>query len=161
MVRELERKRQSAKFPEIAPVANPVETKSKCPSGSCDLPDGHSNISPKSIALNLEAGKYMLPNHRSSRDENVSNLDSCIKTYSAVELSIAQERLRQARWSFNLALAMTAAFAVTSLVGVGLLLSGKTTEGSVAAAGGLASSVRCLQLVKDTNDRLDKIAAEI
>ena len=103
----------------------------------------------------------MLPNHRSSADENVSNPDSCIKTYSAVELSIAQERLRQARWSFNLALAMTAAFAVISLVGVGLLLSGKTTEGSVAAAGGFASSVRCLQLAKDTNDRLDKVAAEI
>ncbi|MBE9053592.1 hypothetical protein IQ243_24940 [Nostocales cyanobacterium LEGE 11386] len=84
-----------------------------------------------------------------------------MKTYSEVELSIAQERLRQARWSFNLALAMTAAFAVISLVGVGLVLSGKATEGSVAAAGGFASSVRCLQLAKDTNDRLDKIAAEI
>lgn len=161
MVRELERKRQSAKFPETAPADDPVETKSKCLTGSCDLPVRHSNIFPKSIALNLEARKYMLPNHRSSRDENVSTSDSCIKTYSAVELSIAQERLRQARWSFNLALAMTAAFAVISLVGVGLLLSGKTTEGSVAAAGGFASSVRCLQLAKDTNDRLDKIAAEI
>jgi hypothetical protein len=160
MVQNLERTRQSARFPETAPAANPVETKSKCPSGSCDLPDGHSNSSPKSIAINLEAGKYMLPNHRSS-NENTSTPDSCIKTYSAVELSIAQERLRQARWSFNLALAMTAAFAVISLVGVGLLLSGKTTEGSVAAAGGFASSVRCLQLAKDTNDRLDKVAAEI
>ncbi|MEA5567515.1 TRADD-N-associated membrane domain-containing protein [Anabaena sp. UHCC 0399] len=104
----------------------------------------------------------MLPNHRSCGDENAaSTSDSCIKTYSAVELSIAQERLRQARWSFNVALAMTMASAVISLVGVGLLLSGKTTEGSVAAAGGFASSVRCLQLAKDTNDRLDKIAAEI
>ncbi|MCC5640796.1 hypothetical protein LC593_34210 [Nostoc sp. CHAB 5844] len=31
----------------------------------------------------------------------------------------------------------------------------------IAAAGGFASSVRCLQLAKDTNDRLDKITAEI
>jgi hypothetical protein len=138
-----------------------METKNKCPSGSCDLPARHSNISPKSIPTNLEARNYMLPNHRSSEDKNVSTLNSCIKTYSAVELSIAQERLRQARWSFNVALAMTTAFAVISLVGVALLLSGKTTEGSVAAAGGFASSVRCLQLAKDTNDRLDKIAAEI
>ncbi|MBW4558210.1 MAG: hypothetical protein KME59_20215 [Trichormus sp. ATA11-4-KO1] len=93
----------------------------------------------------------MLSDDESSRD----------KIYSTVELSIAQERLRQARWSFNLVLAMTAAFTLISLVGVGLLLSGKTTEGSFAAAGGFASSVRCLQLAKDTNDRLDKIAAEI
>jgi hypothetical protein len=157
MVRDLERKRQSAEFSDTALVGNPVE---KCPSGSCDLPHRHSNISPKSMPINLEARNTMLSNHCSS-DENLSTADSCIKTYSAVELSIAQERLRQARWSFNLALTMTAAFAVISLVGVVLLLSGKTTEGSVAAAGGFASSIRCLQLAKDTNDRLDKIAAEI
>ncbi|MFW9263098.1 hypothetical protein [Nostoc sp. CALU 546] len=69
MVRELERKRQSAKFPETAPAANPLQTKSKCPSGSCNLPVRHSNISPKSIPLNLEARKTMLPNHRITRDE--------------------------------------------------------------------------------------------
>lgn len=119
-----------------------------------------SNVTLVLIPPQNEASHAQLA-HQPTLDEKVSTSDNCIKTYSAVELSIAQERLRQARWSFNLALAMTAAFAVISLVGVGLLLSGKTIEGSVAAAGGFASSVRCLQLAKDTNDRLDKVAAEI
>ncbi len=76
---------------------------------------------------------------------------------SEIEVSIAQERLRQARYSFNLALIATALSAFISLVGAGLLLSGKVPEGTVTAAGGMAASVRCIQLAKDTNDRLDNI----
>jgi hypothetical protein len=82
-------------------------------------------------------------------------------TNSEIELSIAQERLRQARYSFNLALVATALSACISLVGAGLLLSGKVPEGTVTAAGGMAASVRCIQLAKDTNDRLDKIFPEL
>jgi hypothetical protein len=78
-------------------------------------------------------------------------------TYASIEASIAQERLRQARYSFNLALIATALSACISLIGAGLLLSGKVPEGTVTAAGGMAASVRCIQLAKDTNDRLDKI----
>ncbi|MHC5916015.1 MAG: TRADD-N-associated membrane domain-containing protein [Nostoc sp.] len=82
-------------------------------------------------------------------------------SHSTIELSIAQERLRQARYSFNLALTATALSASISLVGAGLLLLGKVREGTVTAAGGMAASVRCVQLAKDTNDRLDKILAEL
>lgn len=82
-------------------------------------------------------------------------------TYTSIEVSIAQERLRQARYSFNLALVATALSACISLVGAGLLLSGKVPEGTVTAAGGMAASVRCIQLAKDTNDRLDKILPEL
>jgi hypothetical protein len=82
-------------------------------------------------------------------------------TYTSIEVSIAQERLRQARYSFNLALVATALSAFISLVGAGLLLSGKVPEGTVTAAGGMAASVRCIQLAKDTNDRLDKILPEL
>lgn len=81
---------------------------------------------------------------------------------SAIELSIiriAEERLRQAGYSFDLALVMTAASAIIGFVGVGLLLSGQATEGTITATGGLASSVRCLQLARDANNRLDKIEA--
>lgn len=78
-----------------------------------------------------------------------------------MELSIAQERLRQARLSFNLALMATAISACISLVGAGLLLSGKVPEGTVTTTGGLASSIRCVQLAKDANDRLDKVLAEL
>ncbi|MBE8969622.1 hypothetical protein IQ277_26400 [Nostocales cyanobacterium LEGE 12452] len=82
-------------------------------------------------------------------------------TNSEIELSITQERLRQARYSFNLALIATALSACISIVGAGLLLSGKVPEGTVIAAGGMAGSVRCIQLAKDTNDRLDKILFEL
>ncbi|MBD2358577.1 hypothetical protein H6G41_28880 [Tolypothrix sp. FACHB-123] len=80
---------------------------------------------------------------------------------STIELSIAQERLRQASYSFNLALIATTVSFFIGLVGAGLILSNKIPEGTVAAAGGLASSVRCIQLAKDANDRLDKILEEI
>jgi hypothetical protein len=80
-----------------------------------------------------------------------------------LNLQIAKEGLRQAKQSFDLAqqsfklaLVMTAMSALVSFVGVGLLLSGKASEGSVTTAGGLASSVAFLQLAKDASDRLDK-----
>ena len=80
---------------------------------------------------------------------------------STIELSIATERLRQARYSFNIALSATTASFFISLVGAGLLLSNKISEGTVIAAGGLVSSVQCIQLAKDANRRLDKIFTEL
>ncbi len=80
---------------------------------------------------------------------------------STIELSIATERLRQARYSFNIALSATTASFFFSLVGAGLLLSNKISEGTVIAAGGLVSSVQCIQLAKDANRRLDKIFTEL
>ncbi len=81
--------------------------------------------------------------------------------HSPIELSIAQERLRQASHSFNLALNATTVSFFIGLVGAGLILSNKVPEGTVAGAGGLASSVCCISLAKDANDRLDKVLAEI
>lgn len=78
-------------------------------------------------------------------------------SHSTIELNIVQERLRQARHSFNLALFATTVSFCIGIIGVGLLLSGKVSEGTVTSAGGLASSLRCLQFAKDANDRLDKI----
>ncbi len=83
------------------------------------------------------------------------------RDHSTIELSITQERLRQARYSFNLSLIATTVSFFIGFVGAGLILSNKIPEGTVAAAGGLVSSVRCIQLAKDANDRLDKILAEI
>ena len=79
---------------------------------------------------------------------------------SNIEWSIAQERLRQARLSFNLALSATAMCFSLSLIGGGLLLSGKASSGTITSTVGLVSSVGCLKLAKDANDRLDKILAE-
>ncbi|QLE46655.1 hypothetical protein FD723_40920 (plasmid) [Nostoc sp. C052] len=66
---------------------------------------------------------------------------------------IIRELSRQARYSFNLALIATALSACISLVGAGLLLSGNVPEGTVTTAGGMAASVRCIQLAKDANDK--------
>lgn len=77
---------------------------------------------------------------------------------SPIELIIIKERLRQARYSFNLALIATGISAFVGLIGAGLLLSGKLPEGAVTAVGGLASSACCTRLFKDANDRLDKLS---
>ena len=79
---------------------------------------------------------------------------------SSIEWSIAQERLRQARLSFNLALTATAISFSISLIGGGLLLSGKIPSGTITSGVGLVSSARCLKFAKDANDRLDKILDE-
>jgi hypothetical protein len=74
---------------------------------------------------------------------------------------IIQERIRQASLSFNLSLFATAASTVVSLTGAGLLLSGNLPEGAIAAASGAGSTVYCIKLAKDSNDRLDRIFAEL
>lgn len=80
---------------------------------------------------------------------------------SPIERLIIKERLRQARYSFNLALIATGVSACVSLAGARLLLSNKLSEGAVTAAGGLASSACCIRFAKDANDRLDKILDEL
>ena len=82
------------------------------------------------------------------------------QSQSSIELSITQERLRQSRYSFNLAIVATTVSFFISLVGAGILLSNKVPQGTVIAAVGLVSGVRCTQLAKDANDRLDKILVE-
>ena len=74
-----------------------------------------------------------------------------------IEWIIAQERLRQASLSFNLALIATAISFLISLIGGGLLLSDKVPSGTITSVVGLVSSAGCLKFAKDANDRLDKI----
>ena len=81
--------------------------------------------------------------------------------HTEMELTVAYERLRQARLSFNLAFANTAISACIGLIGAGLLLYGNLTEGTVTAAGGLVSSACCIQFCKDANDQLDKVLEEL
>jgi uncharacterized membrane protein YczE len=84
--------------------------------------------------------------------------------YPTMERDVITERLRQARLSFNLTLKLTITSAFISLVGVGLLFSGKVSEGTVTTAGGLASNivnVRLLKLTKEANDRLDRMAKDL
>jgi hypothetical protein len=78
-----------------------------------------------------------------------------------LELVILQERLRQARYSFNLALFSTTACGMIGLVGVVVICRGKVPEGSFLATGGLTPIAACLKFARDANDRLDQIFAEI
>jgi hypothetical protein len=81
--------------------------------------------------------------------------------FSDLEIQITQERIRQARYSFNLALAMTAIFSVLGLTGIGLLIAGKIPEGVLATTGGMSPILPCLKFARDSNDRLDKILTEL
>lgn len=74
-------------------------------------------------------------------------------------LEVIQERLRQSRLSFNLAFGLTLTSAVVIVVGIGLLMLGKVSEGSFAIAGGFGSKipcVYCLRLTKEANDSLQE-----
>ena len=76
---------------------------------------------------------------------------------------ICQERIRQARWGFNLAVGFVATSSAITLFGFFLFLTGQTSKGAYIAAGGLSSTAvggRCMQLSRDANDRLDKLARE-
>lgn len=97
------------------------------------------------------------------------NSDSVLMARIAEEgLRQTQQTFNMARQSFLLALIMTGASAIVGFVGVGFLLSGKASEGTVTTAGGLVSSMVFVQLAKDAsdrlnkaNERLDKIAAQV
>jgi len=80
---------------------------------------------------------------------------------STIKMIIAKERWRQAHHSFNLAFVTTAACVLISFAGVGLVLLGKASEGTITATGGLASTAYCLKLSKDANNRLDKVAEDL
>ncbi len=77
---------------------------------------------------------------------------------------ICQERIRQACWGFNLAVGFVATSSAITLFGFILFLAGQTSKGAYMAAGGLSSTAVggcCIQLSRDANDRLDKLAREL
>jgi hypothetical protein len=88
---------------------------------------------------------------------DMNNCTPIDKQMNSIEVAVVQERLRQARYSFNTALISSAAFAAISLLGAAILLLGVEPEGAVVASTGMAGSVGCMRLAKDANDRLDKI----
>jgi ABC-type dipeptide/oligopeptide/nickel transport system permease component len=79
---------------------------------------------------------------------------------TSIESQIAEEYLRQAKWSFNLAVTATIISFSIGVVGAGLLLSGRVSEGAVTTAGGLISTWRYQQLVKQANKRLIELSQQ-
>lgn len=75
--------------------------------------------------------------------------------------SIYQERLRQARMSFNLTFGLIIVSAIISFTGVVMLFSGDVSSAAATTAGGLSSgaaSAYWLKLVQYTNERLNDTA---
>ncbi len=73
---------------------------------------------------------------------------------------ICQERLRQARWLFNLYFAFTAISGILSLIEVVLLLKGCISQDTYGTLGGLtltAVSHRVMKHSREANDRLDRL----
>lgn len=72
------------------------------------------------------------------------------------ETRFFKERLRQAKWAFNLSLIATALSFTVTLAGVGLLLSEQVSKATVTTTGGLLSNVAFVKLATNANDRLDQ-----
>jgi hypothetical protein len=84
-----------------------------------------------------------------------------IQDLDSLEIAIFQERLRQARHSFNVALVSATACGITGLVGLSLVLLGRTSEGSIIAAGSITPIAACVQLAREANNRLDRVSEKI
>jgi hypothetical protein len=89
------------------------------------------------------------------------SFDNNPNTPNSREDKIIHERIRQARNASNLALIATGISAAISLFGASAFLAGKVPQGAITTVGGLASSLHCIRLANDANDRLDKLLAEI
>lgn len=87
--------------------------------------------------------------------------DSHPDPYQEMALDIMREFLRQSRCTATVSVAAIAGSAFISLIGGGLLLVGKITEGSATTAAGIVSSMYCTQAAKDSNEKLEKIAREL
>ena len=77
---------------------------------------------------------------------------------------ICQERIRQAKLAFNVSVVFVGASAAITLIGIVFLLAGRVSQGAYAAIGGVTSTAvggRCVQLSREANDRLDRLADEL
>jgi hypothetical protein len=74
-----------------------------------------------------------------------------------LKAELMQELLRQAKLTFNVALSVTAASAIMTLGGVGLLYFNKVSEASLTAGGGALATITSVQLAKQTKEDLLEI----
>ncbi|NEQ17131.1 hypothetical protein [Moorena sp. SIO2C4] len=71
------------------------------------------------------------------------------------------ELLRQAKYSFNLAFGVTAASALMTLFGVGLLYIDKVSEASLTASGGVLGTITSVQFAKDSKEELKEMREKL
>ncbi|MFN6561658.1 MAG: TRADD-N-associated membrane domain-containing protein [Nostoc sp. ChiSLP01] len=91
----------------------------------------------------------MAVNSKNTTQTNHNNND--------MKQELMQELLRQAKLTFNLALSVSAASAMMTLGGVGLLYLNKVSEASLTAGGGALATITSVQLAKQTKEELLEI----
>ncbi|GCL38830.1 hypothetical protein SR1949_39490 [Sphaerospermopsis reniformis] len=70
---------------------------------------------------------------------------------------IIAEFIRQTQLTFNLALGVSTASAIITLLGVGLFYLDKIPEASLTAGGGIVFSIGSVQFAKETRKELEEI----
>jgi hypothetical protein len=71
-----------------------------------------------------------------------------------------RERLTLARRTHVFSWAMTTACLIPTLISAVFVASGQYPASAIASAASVLPMIHCLQLVRDSNDRLDKLLAE-
>lgn len=71
--------------------------------------------------------------------------------------SILQELLRQAYYSYNLAILISTLSAIALLSGIGLMFFGKISGASITTAASSITSISYIQFAKESKDELKKI----
>lgn len=76
---------------------------------------------------------------------------------SEIKEEVIREFLRQVRHSYNLALGVTAASALMTLFGVGLLYIDKVSEASLTASSGVLITITSAQIAKQSKEELREV----
>lgn len=77
--------------------------------------------------------------------------------YSEIKEEVIREFLRQVRHSYNLALGITAASALMTLGGVGLLYVDKVSEATLTSSGGVLATITSVQIAKQSKEELREV----
>ena len=77
--------------------------------------------------------------------------------YSDIKEDIVREFLRQVRHSYNLSLGVTAASALITLSGVGLLYINKISEATLTGSGGVLATITSVQFAKQSKEELREV----
>ena len=89
------------------------------------------------------------------RQQNPKNNEQ--EVMEETKQKIIAEYIRQTQLTFNLALGVTTASAIITLLGVGLLYLDKIPEASLTAGGGIVASIGSVQFAKESREKLEKV----
>lgn len=80
---------------------------------------------------------------------------------SEIEKAVILEFLRQVKHSYNLALGVTGASALITLLGVGLLYTNRVSEATLTASGGVLATITSVQFAKQSKEELQEIIEQL